>query len=152
MLVPGFACDSPVAPGVLFFDCLISGYRLIWGYRPPVWRWYGIESSMTALSGEPALLVPGYACISAVAPGDLFFDRLISGYRLIWGYRPPVWRWCGIESSITALSGLIGGTRLIRPHFLHAIPRSRQAICFLTALYRDTALLRQPSQYGDGVV
>ena len=40
---------------------------------------------MTALLGEAALFIPGYECISPVAPSD--FDHLISGYRLIWGYR-----------------------------------------------------------------
>ena len=35
---------------------------------------------MTALSGEPALFLPGSAFNSPIAPGDI--DRLIPGYRL----------------------------------------------------------------------
>ena len=44
-----------------------------------------IESNVTALSGVAALFIPGYERNSPDAPSD--FDRLISGYRLIWGYR-----------------------------------------------------------------
>ena len=48
-------------------------------------RWCARASDMTALLGQAALLIPGYECYSPVAPSD--FDRPISGYRLIWGYR-----------------------------------------------------------------
>ena len=44
---------------------------------------YTIEGNITASSGEAALFVPGNQCNSPVAPGDN--DRLVSGYRLIWG-------------------------------------------------------------------
>ena len=46
------------------------------------------------LLGEAVLLLPGYQCYPPMAPSD--FDRLMSGYRLYWGYRlmgiPPYMR------------------------------------------------------------
>ena len=39
---------------------------------------------MAALCGEAAVLIPGYDPNSPAVPSNI--DRLISGYRLIWGY------------------------------------------------------------------
>ena len=53
---------------------------------PPVSRWCAIDSNMTAaLLWKAALFILGCACHCRVASTD--FDRLISGYCLIWAYR-----------------------------------------------------------------
>ena len=72
---------------------------------------------MTALSGEAALFIPGHECDFPVAPSG--FDRLVSGYRLIYMGIPHYWGTPTVER--------IGSE----------IPPSCQAV--LTALYRDTA-------------
>ena len=66
------------------------------------------------------MFIPGYERNSPVASSDP--DRLVSAYRLIWGYR------------------LIGGKPPYSFQVMSAIPQSRQVI--MTALYRDTALSR----------
>ena len=81
---------------------------------------------MTALLGEPALFTPGYECDSPVAPSDL--NRLISVYRL-------------------AQTALLGEPALFTPGYECDSP---VAPSVLTALYRDTALLR-PLCWGTAV-
>ena len=47
------------------------------------------QSNMTALSGEAVLFTPGYERYSPLEASD--FDRLVSGYRLIYVGMPPYW-------------------------------------------------------------
>ena len=72
-----------------------------------------------------------------------YYSYLIAVYR-----GPAIMRWCAIESNMTAL---LGEAVLLIPgyEYFSAIPQSRQAM--LTALYRDTALLR-PSYWRDRTV
>ena len=51
------------------------------------------------LMGGIRLIYAGNECNSTVAPSD--FDRLISGYRLIWGYCLSGDPWCGAIQKVS---------------------------------------------------